>query len=255
MIKRQTMLAILLLIGACSDAKGLDQQKVAQVHFAGTAFEDDCASARPNKDGTVQFMVPCPESAMSPDGKWRLVQTKAVGENEVYRVYVAGAGGKELGEVPGLNDGMPFVLWWSPRKDWFAVQHHIGSFMDVPEIFQITAGGVIERDQFAHAAQAKAHEMYPCLPPDRKDIWLAGSIFSLSRSGDRLAWAFTTRPDACAPPGYVGSLDKPEWRWHSFLMISNLDTGKIVPGSVRVLDDDKPFADEKLPRDGPYENF
>jgi hypothetical protein len=69
----------------------------------------------------------------------------------------------------------------------------------------------------------------------------------------KLAWIFTTRMDACLPDDYSGPV-KPEWVTEPFLMISNVETGAIEEGSIRVLDD-AAMKDFHLPTDGPYVDF
>jgi hypothetical protein len=253
-MSKSASLLVLLAVAACGPGNA-DKNASAKgpVHYAGNALQQDCEDAGAEVEGTVQFIAECPLRSSSPDRQWTLVQTSSDQQGN-YHDFIEDARGQAVGEVPGLNDDMPFVLVWSPRKEWFAVQHHVGSFMDVPEIFQITPRGVIKRDEFAHAAQARAHNMYPCLPSDGKDIWLAGSIFKLSRDGAKLAWAFTTRPNMCNFDGPPKSQEE-QMPWHSFLMISDLDTGEIVRGSVRVLPDNKAFAEIRLPTNGPYKDF
>jgi hypothetical protein len=249
--------ALTVIVGGCgaheSGAADAAAKSRVPLHYAGSAFRQDCAVAGIEPDGKVQFLAGCPLRAASPDGRWTLVQTGSEGP-EGYRVYLEDSEGRMVGDVPGLADGMPFVLVWSPRPGWFAVSHHSGSFMDVPEVFEITASGVIERDQFARVAEVEAHRRYPCMPSGESLpwIWLNGVLYGWSRDGSRIAWAFTTRTDICLPDGHTGAV-RPEWDWQPFLMISDVRTGAIVPGSVRVLEGNDPFG--KLPTDGPYAAF
>ena len=228
------------------------KQTPTQIHAAGTALDSECNHSGPNPDGSVQFITTCPQTARSPDGHWKLVQTNAAGDDEAYQVYIVDAAGRTVGNVTGLNDGMPFVLYWSPRSDWFAVSHHVGSFLDQPEIFEISGTKVRRRDELRQAGAMEVRRRYPCLPEG--DAWLTGGVMSWSKDGRSIAWYFTTRPDTCYE-------DKPlPWTnrkpgWESLLLISNVETGAVATNSVRVLNDETLFVNLRLPTDGPCVDF
>ncbi len=259
--------ALFSMIGLQVDAEEADDMKSittdkTSAHYAGSPFQTYCGYSGDYPDGAIQFIVTCPQKVKSPDGHWNLVQTEATvnGEEEIYSVYIEDEEGWFLGDVPGLNDHMPFVIYWSPRPNWFAVSHHVGSFTDAPKVFEITRNGVVERDHFKRVAQNEAQRMFPCLA-DRKRtwVWASGDIISWSHDGRRLAWVFGTSLYACYPDGRVGPGDLDEIghinpKWKHFLMISNVDTGAIEEGSIRVLDD-AAMKDFHLPTDGPYADF
>jgi hypothetical protein len=129
------------------------------------------------------------------------VQTASGGAEDQYRIFIEDSDGNPIGPVPDLADGMPYVLVWSPRADWFLVSHHVGSFMDRPEVFEITPAGIVKHDQFAHAAAVEARRLYPCMPEvdSLQRDWLHGWTYGWSRDGTKIAWRFTTRLDICLP--------------------------------------------------------
>lgn len=221
-------------------------------HLARGALDDDCRDSGANLDGGTQFILTCPLSSRSPDRRWTLVQTPPVGPEEVYEVRIETADGKRVGTVTGLQDHMPFILYWSPRRDWFLINHWQGSGLQRPRVFQIARDRVIEHDAFLKRGEDKARELSPCLPPAKGWLWVTGDGLRWSKDGRRLAWAFNTRPDMCfSEAEHIGSIP-PAKRWKPFLMISDVESGAIVDGSVRLLPDDGKWD---FPTNGPYADF
>lgn len=220
-------------------------------HVARGALDDNCGNSGTNPDGGIQFVAICPQSSTSPDDRWRLVQTPPVGAEENYSVFIETGDGKRIGAVPGLNDHMPFILYWSPRRDWFLVNHWQGSGLQRPRVFQIADGRVMEHDAFLKRGEDKAREISPCLPAAKSWLWVTGDGLRWSKDGRRLAWAFNTRPDMCFSEAELRGPILPDKQWKPFLMISDIESGKIVEGSVRLL----PDAKWDFPADGPYADF
>ncbi|WP_447764704.1 hypothetical protein [Sphingopyxis panaciterrae] len=247
-----TLIAISTVLGvSLSDASLASDPN--EWHVATGALDDDCHHSGVNPDGGTQFILTCPQSSISPDGRWRLVQTPAVGPEEVYDVGIEQAGGGPMVEVSGVNDGMPFILYWSPRPGFFMINHWGGSGLQRPRVFRATAAGVVELKKHLRAGAAKAREISPCLPDDER-LWLTGDFQKWSKDGRRIAWVFNTRPDMCVfyDPSFSTGPIPPEKRWKPFLMISDVETGAIVSNSVRMLADG---GDRELPTDGPYADF
>lgn len=218
-------------------------------HVATGALDGDCAHSGANPDGGVQFISTCPQSSTSIDGLWTLVQTPAVGPEESYDVFLQAKDGRRIGLMPDLNDGMPFVLYWSPRRDWFLINHWQGSGLQLPRLFEITPQGVVEHGRHLQTAAAKAREISPCLPAGHH--WVTGDGLKWSKDGSRIAWIFRTRHDMCVFFANDGRPIPPDKRWKPFLMISDVESGVIVPGSVRLLGGEN-FT---FPTDGPFANF
>jgi hypothetical protein len=245
-----TIIGVVLTLTAPACSRGADQPTKTDARAAPLALETNCQHAGSQRDGTVQFIPTCPERAVRPDKRWTLVQTEAVGKAETYRVYIADQLGKSIGDVSGLSDYMPFMLYWSPRPNWFAVSHHVGSFLDQPEVYEITPLGPIRRDAFRMKASDEIRRRYPCLGSGVD--WLQGGIIRWSPDGRRIAWFFTTSLYACGP-------DRPDAfnsgpGWESLMLVSDAETGEIVPESIRLLSD-KDFPELRLPNDGPYAEF
>jgi hypothetical protein len=220
------------------------------------AFDDDCSHDGTGKDGLEVFIVYCPRDARSPDGQFRIVHLGVQPEEDDGRevssdyVFVEDADGRRIGPMPGLSDAMPFALKWSPRAGRIFVIHHVGSFMGTPEVYDVTASGVVRQDAFKLAAVDAAIAAFPCLARYRGLDLATGGIAGWSEDGRYLAWVFQTRVDVCLWPNQTGAIP-PELSVDPMLMISDLDTGKIVPGSFRVLHGDQPEPFD-LPSDGPY---
>lgn len=240
-----TLIAIAVVLGV--SLSGGEQEW----HVARGALDADCNNSGANPDGSVQFMVMCPRSATSPDGRWKIVQTPATGgEREIYDVRIEDASGRIIGSIPTLNDSMPFVLRWSPRRDWFLINHWLGSGLEQPRVFKITPSGVVEHRRHLDAGLAQAHRISPCLPIDKMEA--SGSGIKWSRDGRRLAWAYVTRPDMCVFYGDMSGPIPDDQQWTPFLMILDVDTGAVVADSIRLLPDDGKWD---FPADGPYADF
>lgn len=239
-----TLIAVTTALGV-SIANGEEKWRVAR-----GALDGDCSNSGADPDGSVQFILTCPQSSKSPDGRWALVQTPAVGPEEAYDVLVRSKDGREIGRIPGLNDAMPFVLRWSPRRDWFLINHYVGSGLEQPRIFEIAPSAIVEHRRHLQTGLAKAHSISPCLPVEKMET--TGSGLKWSRDGRRLAWVFTTRPDMCVFYGDMTGSIPPDKQWKPFMMISDVKSGAIVDGSVRLLPDDGKWD---FPTDGPYANF
>jgi hypothetical protein len=226
------------------------------------ALDDDCSHDGTGKDGLEVFIVYCPREARSPDGRLRIIHRGVRPVEDDGReassdyVFVEDADGRRIGPMPGLSDAMPFALRWSPRAGRIFVNHHVGSFMGTPEVYDVTASGVVRQDAFKLAAVDAAIKAFPCLARLRGLDLATGGIFGWSDDGRYLAWILVTRTDVCVSPEHSGAIP-PELSVDPMLMISDLDTGAIVPGSFRVLDDDQAEDDQaegfKLPGDGPYQ--
>ncbi len=68
-----------------------------------------------------------------------------------------------------------------------------------------------------------------------------------SSDGSRLAWIMQTRIDVCMDEGQTGPV-LPHQVVHPVLLISDLDTGEVIEGSVVVVEGDE-FT---MPTDGLY---
>lgn len=209
--------------------------------------------------GGFDFSPGCVVDMASPDGRWRWVQNEWRGDNEVYSVAIADSAGRLVGEVADLADGMPYTVLWSPRANWFVVNHHRGSFMRQPRVFEITAEGVIERYALLLEGQRTAIRLNPCLGDgsfeanwgrSRQRYWANGEAYRWSRDGRLLLWQFQTRIDACMERDETGPF-QPDDEWNPFFAISDVETGVVIPSSIRVIHD----GNNAFPTDGPYADF
>lgn len=243
-----TLIAVAVALGV--SLSGGDEEW----HVTRGALDADCNNSGANPDGSVQFMVPCPRSATSPDGRWKIVQTPATGgEEEIYDVLVEDASGRIIGSIPALNDHMPFVLRWSPRRDWFLINHYMGSGLERPRVFEITSRGLVEHVRFLKRGEDMARGISPCLPRAKPWLWVTGTGLRWSLDGHQLAWVFATRPDMCIDlDNWEGGPIPADKQWKPFLMISDIETGAVVGDSIRLLPDDGKW---NFPTDGPYAEF
>ena len=209
---------------------------------------DNCEHSGPQSDGGIAFIFTCPQFSRSPDGNATVVVDDYRYENgeESYRVYATyGASGREM-EIAGLNDALPFTLFWSPKPGRFAVEHYRGSGLATVKVFEITADEVLEQVSFNAPALAAYAANIPCLT-NLGGSSNRGRIQGWSPDGRYLAWTMMTRLDACMEPDEYGSVP-PEKQVSPVSVISNLNTGEVVANSVRVLD----WEDLSMPTDGPY---
>jgi hypothetical protein len=256
-VKRAEYLAVvvatLIAVATALGVSTFGEEAETEWRVAQGALDDNCTHSGRKPDHSVQFIAFCPQSAMSPDGRWRLVQTPPVGAEELYDIFIETPDGKRVDQVPDLDDHMPFVLYWSPRSDWFMVNHWQGSGLQRPRVFQIIDGRVVEHTAFLRVGENKARQISPCLPAAKSWLWVTGDGLRWSKDGRRLAWRFFTRTDMCVfdDPDFLGSIPA-EKQWRPFLMISDVTTGEIVARSIRLLPDDGKWT---FPSDGPYRDF
>jgi hypothetical protein len=162
-------------------------------------------------------------------------------------VSLVDAQGQFLDDLPQLMDGMPFVLFWSPRSDWFFVNHYQGSTMEELRLFHVVNRQVIEHSALFSEATQVSVERNPCL---RRTGTVQASGWRWSRDGRRIALVAYAHPAACIPPG-ANRPGRPDEAVESLWMIGDARSGRIDPASVRVRRD----GVGKLPTDGPYANF
>lgn len=252
------LLAITLMMGCQQEAgpseRAASQQKptqaAAKAHpslvpnaVPGGALDFDCSHVGSGLGGPgYQFIVTCPGKAVAPAGKWAVVQQPG----DAGGVFLSGTNGKRLNNIPELRDGMPFVVYWSPRSDWFFANHYLGSSQEQLRPFQIVNGKAIHREAVYLDAGRVMARKYPCL----KDFQAAASGWKWSPDGRRIAMAVYARPDACHVETSPG-IWEPRGKWEVLWMIGDVETGKIDPASVRVRKD----GTAPFPTDGPYANF
>lgn len=197
------------------------------------ALQTDCALGGDQASG-FQFVATCAGRAPSPDGRLAIVQ-RAYDETQP-PIELQDGDGKTLATLPSLSDDMPFSVHWAPDSRWFFVNHHVGSFMDVLQIFEIKGETAIERPALVDAAAALAARRYPCLPAEA--VLPNGARWT--RDGRSVVLVTISRSDACSE----SSLGPGEW--HPLWMIGDARTGRIDPASVRVAQGDAMLVE---PRD------
>jgi hypothetical protein len=227
-MRRSVVLLLTLLAGA--------SRTNAQVG----ALQTDCDLGGVQSDGSYQFVATCAGRSRSPDGRFAIVQ-KAYRENQP-PIELQDSEGRIVGRLLSLSDDMPFSVSWAPNSRWFFVNHHVGSFMDRLQIFQIMGNSVAERRGLAKAAVRVATKRFPCLPPE---MVLPNGI-RWAPDSRRIVLITISAPYACKEFGrHPGT-------FHSLWMIGNIETGRIDRPSIRVQVDDQPL---RMPRDGPYSHF
>ncbi len=210
----------------------------AETPFA-TALDTNCDHTGP-RGGGDQFIVTCPGKSWSPDRKWAI----ATDAGEESGARLEDAGGRLEDTLTALWDSMPFVVYWSPKSDWFFVNHYLGSGRDRLRVFEIVNRTAIERSSIFASATKEAVSRYPCLA---RDSAVAASGWRWSRDGRRIAMVVYTAPAACHVEGPRG-VWQPAGKWEILWMIGDVETGRIDPASVRV----RPNGVGPMPTDGPY---
>ncbi len=241
--------SLLLALTVTSDAYagGLRMQAgwplpIAQQYLPETLSQQEaCKDVGKQPDGSYQFLSDCPGRSLSPDGRFALVQ-KIQGDNQL-PVEFQDAQGRTLVKLPSLTDDMPYAATWSPNSRWIMVNHHVGSFMDELQLFEVIGHSAVERSRLVKSAARLATRRYPCLP---RDMVLPNGV-RWSRDSRRIILVTVSAPYSCTIFGR-----RKGGTWHSLLMIGDVATGRIEPGSVRVQPDNKPF---ETPKDDVYSAF
>lgn len=202
-----------------------------------TALDANCADVGGDVKHGYQFIVTCAGRSYSPDRRYSIVQ-RAYNERQP-QIEVRDARGRTIATLKSLSDDMPFRVFWSRDSRWFFVNHHVGSFMDVMQLFEIVGGSVVERDALVRSAVRTATRRFPCLPSrgvlPNGGRWLP--------DGRRIVLVTISRPGACADSTRHRRDWKPLW------MIGDARTGRIDPQSVRIARGD---GELREPRNGPY---
>ena len=86
------------------------------------------------------FRPPCAGRSIAPNRRWGV---EAIADTGAVRL--AGPDGRTIDDIATLADAMPFVLEWSPRSDWFFVNHSLGGGHERLRLFQIVNRSVVER--------------------------------------------------------------------------------------------------------------
>lgn len=210
----------------------------------GGALDSNCSHTAGGLGGPgYQFIVTCAGEARSPNRRYS-VRLKADPKDEGAVPTLNDSAGRELDELRVLADGMPFIVVWSPRSDWFFVNHYLGSDQERLRVFQVINRTAVERSAIFAEATRIMVERYPCLA---RSATVVASGWRWSRDGRRIALVAYARPDAC-------QVERPrgQWvsggRWEVLWMIGDVETGRIDPASVRI----RKNGVGPMPKDGPY---
>ena len=199
------------------------------------ALQTDCHLGGSIGKRGYQFVATCAGRTVSPDKRFAIIQHAYTTTQRP--IELQDAHGRVVTRIRPLTDDMPFAVFWSPNSRWFLVNHHVGSFQDRPEVYEIKGSRVVQHKRITWQARKQAIRISPCL---RKLKWdfVRGDAVGWSRDGKKLAWYFETDTDACMGPREVGPVPRNE-QWKAFWMISDAATGTIVPGSIRIIPEDK----------------
>jgi hypothetical protein len=224
---RQIFAVLLLTLLASCSAK-------AQVG----AFQTDCNLGGKQSNGAYQFVATCAGRAPSPNGQFAIVQ-KAYTDNQP-PIELQDAHGRTLTRLKSLSDDMPLVVSWSPDSQWFYVNHHVGSFMDTLQIFEIVGRSAVERPTLVKSAVKIAAKRYPCL---RSEMIRPNGV-RWTRDSSKIVMVTISASYACGP-----ELRRRPGTWRPLWMIGNVRSGDVDAASIRVQADGKSF---QAPKDGPY---
>jgi hypothetical protein len=201
-------------------------------------LETDCEVGGERGEDGYQFVATCPGRAKSPDGRFAVVQ-------RAYRdrqppIELQDSKGRVVAKLGTLSDDMPFQVHWSPNSRWFFVNHHVGSFMDVLKIFEITGGRAVERPALVRSAAKIASRRYPCL---RRDMILPSGA-RWTRDGRSIVLVTISRPDACS-----SDYTRRPGRWQPLWMIGDARSGLVEARSIEPEPGDRGLRE---PRTGLY---
>ena len=204
-----------------------------------TAFNTDCSSVGGSIKQGYQFIATCAGRTYSPDRRYSIVQRAY--DDKQPAIQVQDAHGRTIATLKSLRDDMPFRVFWAPDSRWFFVNHHVGSFMDEMQLFEIAGRSVIERRLLVQSAIRAATRRFPCLPP--RGVLPNGSRWM--PDGRSIVMVTISRPTACSESGRPGS-------WKPLWMMGDARTGRIDRSSVRVARIARDSGELREPRDGVY---
>lgn len=228
------------LLSAWSIAILMAPGHAAPVHAQIGALSTDCRASGFNRTRSIyQFVATCRGRAPSPDGRLAIVQ-RAYKDRQP-PITLQDAHGRTLALLPSLSDDMPFAVLWSPDGRWLAVNHHVGSFMDELQLFEIVDRQIVRRRDLVTAARGQATRRYRCLAPHA----VLPSAIRWSKDSRRLMMVTISSPYACSATARPGD-------WWPLWMIGDIHTGRIDPKSVRV---DRAEGALQEPRDPLYRRF
>ena len=188
------------------------------------------------------FRPPCAGRSIAPNRRWGV---EAIADTGAVRL--AGPDGRTIDDIATLADAMPFVLEWSPRSDWFFVNHSLGGGHERLRLFQIVNRSVVERSALFAGAIEEMVRRYPCLG---RGAQVRASGHRWSADGRRVALAAYAPADACVERRGAGDFVT-NGTWEPLWMIGDSATGRIDPASVRV----RAGGNGSLPTDGAYADF
>jgi hypothetical protein len=226
-------LAILLLLLSIVTAAPAAKAQIG-------ALQTDCRLGGAADSLSYQFVATCAGRSSSPNRRFAIVQHAY--DDKQPPIEFQDARGRTLTRLRTLSDDMPFSVSWAPNSRWFFVNHHVGSFMDVLQIFEIVGRSAVERPLLVRSAVKLATRRYPCLLP--ASVLPNGARWA----GDsrRIVLVTISAPYACTV------ISRKHGTWQSLWMIGDVQSGLIDPKSIRVQPNDKPF---QAPHDGPYAHF
>jgi hypothetical protein len=200
------------------------------------ALQTDCGLGGEQGDGTYQFVATCAGRSRSPDGRFTIVQRSY--RDRQPPIELRDARGRTLARLRSLSDDMPFSVSWAPNSRWLFVNHHVGSFMDTLQLFEIVGRAAVERPALVRSAVRIATRRYPCLPP----AMVLPNGVRWARDSRRIVLFTISAPYACTLFHRPGS-------WHSLWMIGDVRSGRVDARSIRVqLDNER----SQSPRGGVY---
>ena len=203
----------------------------------------DCDGVGRQPGGSAYtFRPPCAGRSIAPNGRWGVEVIAGTGN-----VRLGGPDGRTIDDIPSLTNDMPFVLEWSPRSDWFFVNHSVGNGEERLRVFQIVNRSVIERSALLAEATEEMVRRYPCLG-NGAQVRVAGQRWS--DDGRRIAFAAYAATNACLVERGAGDFAI-AGEWEPLWMIGEAASGRIDPGSIRP----RSGGSGALPSDGPYAAF
>ena len=219
------------------------QTTPAQRSDRGRMRDADCSGVgREPGASAYTFQSPCAGRSIAPNGRWGVEMIAPTGA-----VRLAGPDGLSIDDIASLADGLPFVLEWSPRSDWFFVNHSLGRGEERLRLFQIINRSVVERSALFAEASREMVRRFPCLGRGG-EVRVSGRRWSAD--GSRVALVAYAPADACLVRRGAGDFAvegdlQPLW------MIGEVESGRIDPATVRT----HAGGIAELPSDGPYAAF
>ena len=188
----------------------------------------ECSRTGRDNYGADQFLPNCAGSSVSPNKDWTVALTPAADGKGAPTIVARDGKGQLVGRITALENDKPFAIRWAPQSGRFLASEFIEGQLTRPRLFDIGSTGITERPDPMPAAWAQAQQLNQCLPNRMADMPGANAyVFGWSRDGKTIGLVVEAGNRPC---------DRSQGVARHVAMISDVETGAVVPGSARLME-------------------